>query len=164
MRCILLEWTAYPAPADCRSLELPAPCNLQPFQPLSKGTPLQSPLCHTLDDMLPSPMDSGPMQSQQLQHSASLGPEQQTGFSAMFSKFSELLDHGLTNTATKITNDIKADFQSLCSRMEAIEHKFDSTVTRTNQTVFKTFRIRKLYNNFRIRGLPEMLKDVPDAV
>lgn len=42
----------------------------------------------------------------------------------MFTKFTELL--GLTTTANKITNNIKADFQNLGYRMEAIEQKFDS--------------------------------------
>lgn len=51
----------------------------------------------------------------------------------MFDKFTDLLDHGLTNITSKITGDIKADSQNLGSHMEAIEHKIDSTVARTNQ-------------------------------
>lgn len=51
----------------------------------------------------------------------------------LFQKLSELLDRGLATTAAKITGDIKADFQNLGSRMEAIEHKLDTTVARANQ-------------------------------
>lgn len=51
----------------------------------------------------------------------------------MFSKFADLLDRGLSNTASKIATDIKADLQNFGSRMEAIEQKLYRTVARTNQ-------------------------------
>lgn len=93
---------------------------------------------------------------------------------------SELLDRGLAQKANKITSDIRADFQNLGSRMKAIEQKLDITVSRANQNtdhiqVIKDqlevalSRIDDLENrlrrdNFRIRGLPETITDIPKAV
>lgn len=51
----------------------------------------------------------------------------------LFSKFSTLLERGLANTASQITNAIKSDLSNLGSRMEAMEDKIDHTVARTNQ-------------------------------
>lgn len=44
---------------------------------------------------------------------ASLCSKQPAAVSAMFSKFAELLDRGLINTAAKTISDIKADIQNL---------------------------------------------------
>lgn len=51
----------------------------------------------------------------------------------LFLKLSELLEKGLAATAAKIPGEIKADFQNLGHRMEAIENKLDMTVAATNQ-------------------------------
>lgn len=98
----------------------------------------------------------------------------------MFLKFSELLDRGLQNTATKITKDIKADLHSIGSRIEIIENHLETTIARTNQNTscIQTLqdqletahaKIDDLENrnrryNFRVRGLPESYKDVPEAI
>lgn len=50
----------------------------------------------------------------------------------LFLKLSALLNKGLAATAAKITGEIKADFQNLGSRMEAIENKLDMMVAVTN--------------------------------
>lgn len=97
----------------------------------------------------------------------------------LLSKLSALLDRGLANTATKITGEIKANFQNLGSRTEAIEHKLDLTVATANQNSdhiqtlqdrlnSALFRIDELENrsrryNFRIRGLPESIADISQA-
>lgn len=98
----------------------------------------------------------------------------------VFLKLSDLLDRGLSNTAAKITNEIRSDFQNLGARMEAIEHKLDITVSRANQNTEHIHviqeqlevalnRIDDLENrsrrdNFRVRGIPESITDVPKAI
>lgn len=87
---------------------------------------------------------------------------------------------GLAQTANKITTDIRADFQNLGSRTEAIKHKLDITGSRANQNTehlqdvqeqleAALSRIDDLENqsrrdNFRIRGLPGSITDIPEAV
>lgn len=51
----------------------------------------------------------------------------------LFARISELLDKGLTQNADRFTGEIRADFQSLGSRIEHIEHKLDITITKANQ-------------------------------
>lgn len=51
----------------------------------------------------------------------------------LFSKISELLDRGLTQTADRITCELRSDFQNLGTRIERIEHKLDVTISRANQ-------------------------------
>lgn len=51
----------------------------------------------------------------------------------MFTKFAELLDRGLHNTATRITNDVKADLHIIGSHIEIIECNLDTTIARMNQ-------------------------------
>lgn len=46
----------------------------------------------------------------------------------IFTKFAEMLDRGLSQTAAKITSYIKMDLQSLGSRIETIENKMDATI------------------------------------
>lgn len=100
--------------------------------------------------------------------------------SALFTKFADLLDRRLSNTASKITGDIKADLQHMGSRKEAIEQKLNHTVARSNQNSdciqdlqnqleSSLLKVDDLENrsrryNFRIRGIPESIKNVPDAV
>lgn len=100
--------------------------------------------------------------------------------SLMFSRFAEMLDRGLAQTAARITTDIKTDLQMLGSRIETIENRVDSTMNRVNQN---TDRIQDLHDqletamakiddlenrsrslNFRIRCLPETVTDIPEAV
>lgn len=99
---------------------------------------------------------------------------------SLFHRFSELLDRGLAQTAAKITGDLKADFINLGARIDAIEHKMEDTIAVTNQhsqhisTVqdqldLAMARIDELENrsrryNIRIRGLPETIHNVPEAV
>ncbi|XP_073479900.1 olfactory receptor 1496-like [Aquarana catesbeiana] len=90
------------------------------------------------------------------------------------------LDRGLSQTATQINSAIQTDMQNLGARIEAIELKTDHTVARVNQN---TARIQDLQDqldtalskiddlenrsrryNFRIRCLPESVKDVDSAV
>ena len=98
----------------------------------------------------------------------------------LYQALAELLDRGLSQTATKITGELKADFQNLGTRIEAIENKLDQTVAATHQnsehiqTVQEQLdvalsRIDELENrskryNIRIRGLPESITDIPAAV
>lgn len=98
----------------------------------------------------------------------------------LFAKFSTLIERGLANTATQITNSIKSVLTSLGSRIEAMEDKIESTVSRTNQNTahLQTLqeqldtalsRIYDLENrsrryHFRIRGLPESFTDIPLTV
>lgn len=98
----------------------------------------------------------------------------------MFSRFSDLLSIGLSQTAAKITGHIKAELQTLGSHIEIIESHLDTTITRTNQN---TDRIQDLQDkletaiskidniknrscryNFRIRGLAKTVTDVHAAV
>lgn len=89
----------------------------------------------------------------------------------------DLLERGLANSAAQITNNIKSHFANLGSRMEAMENKMDSIVTRTNQNAahIQTLkeqalsRINDLENrsrkfNFRICGRPESITDIPLTV
>lgn len=98
----------------------------------------------------------------------------------LFAKFSTLLERGLANTASQITNSIKSHLNNLGSRIEAMEDKIESNVSTTNQNAahiqtlqdqldMALSRIDVLKNrsrryNFRIRGLPESYTDVPLTV
>lgn len=98
----------------------------------------------------------------------------------MFTEFAEMLDSGLMQTAARITSDIKADLQLLGTCIDSIENKVDATIDRVNQN---TDRFQELHDqlegamakiddlknrsrrlNFTIRGLPESVTDVPEAV
>lgn len=110
------------------------------------------------------------------------GPEMDILLNAgdLYLKLSELLDRGLTHAAKKITNDMHSDFHNLGSRMEAIEHKLDITVSRANQNTdhiqvmqeqldTALTSINDLENcsrrdNFGIRGLPKSTTDIPKTV
>lgn len=61
----------------------------------------------------------------------------------IFTKFAEMLDRGLSQTAANITSDIKQDLQSLGTHIETIKTKVDATVARANQN---TDRIQDLHN------------------
>lgn len=125
-------------------------------------------------------MEAGPPQTQQPLQPRDLGLAHPEAVADLFSKFEDLLDCGLHNTANKITSDIKRDLQTLGSRIEVMENKLDSSISRTNQN---TDRIQDLQNqletamakiddlenrnrryNFRIRGLLETFKDVPETI
>lgn len=57
-------------------------------------------------------MDAGFSQSHFMAQAAVLLPDSQDPVSAMFSKFADLLDHGLNITTSKIKGDIKANLQN----------------------------------------------------
>lgn len=134
----------------------------------------------TLDDMLRSPSAAAsPVPGPYFQDGGQLSPQPQD-ISLLFNKFAEMLDRGLSLTAARITSDIKSDLQLLGTRIESIETKMDSTIDRVNQN---TDRFQELHDqlegamakiddlenrsrrlNFRIRGLPETVTDIPDAV
>lgn len=80
-------------------------------------------------------------------HNAEYHNSQQMATAEMFAKFSELLNASLSNTAARITSDIKTDFKILGSCMEAIELKLDTTVARTNQN---TDHIQELHNQLEM--------------
>lgn len=88
---------------------------------------------HSLATLMLSPM----RHSSTLQHTSNnMGgpdPDMPQNAGDLFIKLSELLERGLANTAHKITNDIRSDFQNLGTRIEAIEQKLDFTVARANQ-------------------------------
>lgn len=80
-----------------------------------------------------------------------MSPEKHAGFTEMFSKLTGLLDRGLTNIANKITNDMKGDFQNLSVRMEAVEHKLDCTISKTNRGSYPGHSIPIGYRPDQIR-------------
>lgn len=98
----------------------------------------------------------------------------------LFAKFSALLNRGLHNTAHKITSDIKADLQSIGTRMEIIETNLETTISRTNQNTAciqllqdqlesANAKIVDLENrnrryNCRAQGLPKSYKDIPETI
>lgn len=97
---------------------------------------------------------------------------QQHDISLLFTKFTEMLDSDLAQTAARITSDIKHDLHLLGSHLETFETQVDATIDRVNQNTdrFQELqdqlegamakindlenRLRRL--NFRIRGLPEI--------
>lgn len=137
--------------------------------PTSPASP-ESLINQTLDDLVMSPMVAPSPRSGDLPLGPTQLPLQQPDVAFIFSKFVEMLDRGLSQTAARITSDIKHDLQSLGARIETIETKADATVTRANQN---TDCIQDLHNqldvavakinnletrprryNFRNRGLP----------
>ena len=135
---------------------------------------------HEVTDLTPSSLGAiSKLPQNHLSHEAHpLGPN--VLMDDLFLKFSMLLERGLSQTAAKITNDLKGDFQALGSRIEAIESKMEETVAATSQNSgqIQTLqdqlevalsRIDDLENrsrrsNIRIRGLPETILNVPEAV
>lgn len=91
-----------------------------------------------------------------------------------------MLSKGLSHTATQITASIHADLQQIGARIEVIEQKSDQAILRINQNTSRiqdlqdqlesaTSKIDDLENrsrryNFRLRGLPESVKDTHMAV
>lgn len=115
--------------------------------PLSPATTV-SLLDQTLDGMhkLLSPSGAHPPRpnvSYQETDPPALQPQDIT---FIFSKFAEMLDRGLAQTASRITSDIKADLQLLGSRIENIENKVDATIDRVNQN---TDRFKICMTNLR---------------
>lgn len=94
-----------------------------------------------MDDSLLSPMEAGPTQLQSREAFSAQHSVLPFDRASMFLKFSEMLDHGLSSTAAKITGEIKADIQNLGSCMEPTESKLDATVTSATQN---TDRIQDL--------------------
>lgn len=124
-------------------------------------------------DFLLSSPDTGSIMPQFSPHTAIDLPALMTAFSAMLST-------GLAQTATQITSTIQADLQQLGARIDVIEKKSDQANGRINQNTARIqdlqdqldsalYKIDDLENrsrrsNFRIRGLPETVTDVPAAV
>lgn len=127
-----------------------------------------------------SPMEAGPSQSHQLLQPGDSSLLQPVNVADIIAKFADLLDRGVHNTDNKITSDIKADLQSIEACMEIIETNLDSTISRTNQNTAciqilqeqletANAKIDNLENrnrryNFRVRGLPESYKDIPETI
>lgn len=107
-------------------------------------------------------------------------PPTPTDFPSMMSAFSKMLPRGLALNAARITSSIHADLQQLGTRIEYIERKADQSAARINQNSARTQHVQnqletalsKIYdlenssrqNNFRIRGLPETVKEVQPAI
>lgn len=89
---------------------------------------------HAMDDYLLTPMEEGSSHSQGRESHLIHHPNLPTNIVDMFSRFADMLSIGLSQTAAKITGDIKAELQNLGSRMETIEPHLDITISRTNQT------------------------------
>lgn len=103
-----------------------------------------------------------------------------TDFPSMMAAFSQMLSKGLSHTAAQITASIHADMQQIGARIEVIKQKSDQTILRINQNTSRiqdlqdqlesaTSKIDDLENrsrpyNFRLRGLPETVKDTHMAV
>lgn len=98
--------------------------------------------------------------------------------SSMMTTFSTILSKGLAITAAQITSMIQA--HNLGARIEIIEMKADQTIARTNQNTARIQELRDQLDtalskiddlenrsrcyNFRIRGLPEPIKEVDSVV
>lgn len=98
-------------------------------QPRPSGLPRESLIDHTIADLVCSqPQPHSPPPS--VLAASVLDPDCVT---SLFTKFSEMLDAGLTKVAVQITSDIKADLVGLGSRIVHMENKLETTVTRANQ-------------------------------
>lgn len=101
-------------------------------------------------------------------------------FPSMMAAFSQMLSNGLSHTAAQITATIPADLQQIGARILVLEQKSDQAILRINQNTSRiqdlqeklesaSSKIDDLENrsrwyNFRIRGLPETVKDTHIAV
>lgn len=74
----------------------------------------------SMDNFTLSPLSNTPAHQVAMTSVGGLDIDLPLNAGYLFLKLSDLLDRGLTNTAIKITNDIRSDFQNLGSRMEAI--------------------------------------------
>lgn len=109
-----------------------------------------------------------------------LSPASTLDITTLMDSFSKMLSRGLDKMASQTTSAIQADLQNLGSMIEATEKKVEKTISRANQN---TARIQDLEDqldtaiakiddlenhsrryNFRIRGLPEAVKDTHQAV
>lgn len=125
-------------------------------------------------------MEAGTPQIHHLLQPGDSGPIQPVDVADMFNKFAALLDRGLINTANKITNDIKADLQNIGTRMEIIKSHLEATSSRTYQNTaciqilqeqletahakIDDLENRNRRYNFRLRGLLESYKDIPETI
>lgn len=103
----------------------PGPTSAPYFISPDTGTPVSTPhvgphshssteslIEQSLDALLLSPMEAGPSQMQHMVPNAGYHNLQQMDITDMFSRFSEMLDRDLSNTAARITTDIKADISN----------------------------------------------------
>ena len=140
----------------------------------------ESLISHTMADMLNTPMLQSPLSHAGFQMPSPIPQPSQTDMARLLNCFSDMLAAGLTQTAAQITSSIKADLQNIGVRMDAIEQAVDNTAARTNQNTnciqslqdqleIALSKLDDLENrsrryNFRIRGIPEGVVNIPDAV
>lgn len=133
----------------------------------------------TLDELLMSPMTATSLGPSDPLLGAGQLPSQPQDIAFIFTKFVEMLDRCLSQTAAKITSDIKMDLQSLGSRIENIENKMDAMIAQANQNTDHIqdlhnqldVAMAKIYNlenrsrryNFKIRGLHKSITDISAA-
>lgn len=172
----------FPSPQTAASpslLQQDLTAGIPPLDPVSPAS-TEYLLERSLTDLNFSPMKADPSQSHQPLQPGDSGLLQPFNVADLFAKFSELLDRDLHNTANKITSDIKADLQSIETCVEIIETNLEATISRTNQNTAclqilreqlesATAKIDELKNrnrryNFRVRGLPESYKEIPETI
>lgn len=148
--------------------------------PVPSPSSTESLIERTLDKLLLTPMgdiDKSPVIHSGLTLPPTVNP---TDLTTLMAAFFRMLSRGLAQTATQITSIIQADLHNLCARIEAIEQKAEHTIPSANQN---TSHIQDLQDqlesvhekiddlenrtrcyNFRVRGLPESIKDSSEAV